>query len=183
MNIKIAKKVKILRNSSIFFRNKFAEEYYSRAEEYLASAAECGSVKCFRYLLLNNSIPTDIKYRAIEGGNTEIIRILEQHDVSFDDTLATCIRYHRNFLIDWLLENYKQRAVDLSFCIECLNLNAFFFLLYTKIGCRDDAIPKFICRCICSFELLELAIEQYHFSVRHSLEGVLNEESFSYGAI
>lgn len=49
---------------------------------FINYAAECGSIKCFKYLLLNHA---EIDFLtlgcAVYGGNTEIIRIVDQQNV------------------------------------------------------------------------------------------------------
>ena len=77
-------------------------------------AAKNGSIKCFKYLLLNHS-PVDIstfKYSII-GRNVEIIRIvdnyLNEHDVDITENISNVITQsiitHNYDIFDWLLEN------------------------------------------------------------------------------
>lgn len=72
-------------------------------------AAYFGSLRCFRYLILNeaNAAIRDDQGRgvacyAVAGGNTEIVRLCEELQCSFDGTLQTAALYHRQDLCDWL---------------------------------------------------------------------------------
>ena len=73
-----------------------------------------GSLKCFKYLLLNQCKITKatLKY-SIAGGNQEIIAILQQNGHSFEECLETSVKYHRYELTNWLNENYKCKPVFL----------------------------------------------------------------------
>ena len=67
-------------------------------------AAFYGSVKCFKYLLMNEcKLDMAAKY-AVAGSNSEIIHICQQHKATFDGSLLLSIRYHRWEITEWLLE-------------------------------------------------------------------------------
>ena len=53
-----------------------------------------GSLKCFKYLLLNKCEITEftLKY-SIAGGNQEIINILKENGHSFEECLETSVKY------------------------------------------------------------------------------------------
>ena len=63
---------------------------------YIKYAALKGSVKCFKYLLINNAKidKDDIALFAVSGGNNEIIRLCEQKKCSFDGTVKLSIKNH-----------------------------------------------------------------------------------------
>ncbi|KAK8836144.1 hypothetical protein M9Y10_039957 [Tritrichomonas musculus] len=70
-------------------------------------AARCGSVKCFKYILLNNSNITEPDLReavgsAIIGGNNEIVRLLKQRGIDFKGSLGSAAKAHRNAMFHWL---------------------------------------------------------------------------------
>ena len=73
-----------------------------------------GSLKCFKYLLLNKCEVTKetLKY-SIAGGNQEIINILKEKGHSFEECLETSVEYHRYELTNWLNENYKCKPFPL----------------------------------------------------------------------
>lgn len=88
-------------------------------------AAFCGSVSCFKYLLVNNadievrSVYNNNKYSilyfAIAGGSYEIIRILEQKNVRFSSTALTASVYNlRNDFFDWLYRTKELKSKKLS---------------------------------------------------------------------
>ena len=89
-----------------------------------------GSLKCFKYLLLNKCEITEktLKY-SIPGGNQEIITILKEKGYSFEECLETSVKYHRYELTNWLNENYKCEPVSLPKCIRYYNIDAFFYFL------------------------------------------------------
>lgn len=88
-------------------------------------AAYCGSVKCFRFLYINDAIlvpfsGNDIFNSAVAGGNIEIIQILEQAKIKPKRTsLHFAIRFHRVEIFDWLLERF---SIDFyNYSIECVS--------------------------------------------------------------
>jgi ankyrin repeat protein len=86
-------------------------------------AALFGAVKCFTFLLANGAQLQTADHNvvrlaqfAIAGGNIEIIRLCQQHDVDFFGALHTAVTFHRNDLFDWLCSHvYPDSTVlDLS---------------------------------------------------------------------
>ncbi|EAY01669.1 hypothetical protein TVAG_384080 [Trichomonas vaginalis G3] len=65
-------------------------------------SAMYGAIKCFKYLLVHNPDLQDICNYAVVGGNTEIIRILKQAGVNFNDTSIVSLYFRRDELFDWL---------------------------------------------------------------------------------
>lgn len=108
-------------------------------------SAEWGSLKCFKYLFLNDADIDDSTFSlAIFGGNTEIIRILDQkgHNSHLDfsndkfdeyfnylqDPILCAIVTHQNNLFDWLLENDDSNNNSLNriyFSIKNGNIHSF----------------------------------------------------------
>lgn len=77
-------------------------------------AALCGSLKCFKFLLLNGGVMKNgIGYYAISGGNVEIIHICEQKGFKhkFADDLYLTIKYHNLELFKWVLQNEPSEIV------------------------------------------------------------------------
>lgn len=87
---------------------------------FIDYAALYGSIKCFKYLLLNDaSINNNSLYYALSGGNTEIIKIVDQRstdlqsELSDDKTIKPAIVIHRNDLFDWIFENrFVNKKID-----------------------------------------------------------------------
>lgn len=89
---------------SIYETNRFLlQERF--APTYIEYAAFCGSMKIFKYLLLNKARIQFIGPRyAISGGNLDIIHILEDIKVAnFDEgCLIHAIVFHQNEILDYL---------------------------------------------------------------------------------
>ena len=83
--------------------------YYDNSERsYLQIIAFYGAVKCFKHAYLTNEYDlSDVEEYAVAGGNLEIIHILEQRNVSFNNCLKISLKFHRNELSDWILMHYK----------------------------------------------------------------------------
>jgi hypothetical protein len=84
----------------------------------ISVAALFQSVQCFRYLFANDADLTarDIHGRtladfAVEGGNLEILSVLEQTDISFSGTLFTAAERGSYKTFIWL---YLSQAADLA---------------------------------------------------------------------
>ena len=105
--------------------------YYYLFDDFVSLIDFCcffGSLKCFKYLLLNKcEITKETLHYSIAGGNQEIIALLQQNGHSFEECLETSVKYHRYELTNWLLENYKCKPFPLSKCIEYYNIDAFFY--------------------------------------------------------
>lgn len=103
----------------------------NRADQTLIDySASCGSIQCFKILLLHNCrVGRRTAEGAIHSGNYEIIRILEQKSIKFDNCLGIALENRRNDIADWLYENYPVERVTISECIQYNNLQAFSFYL------------------------------------------------------
>lgn len=82
---------------------------------YINYAAERGSVKCFKYLLLNNArIDENTLKFAVHGRNTEIIRIVDNSyrnkQKSYENAIIEAIKMHSYDLFDWIFDNKYNRA-------------------------------------------------------------------------
>ncbi|OHT07635.1 hypothetical protein TRFO_24131 [Tritrichomonas foetus] len=79
-------------------------------------AAYFGSLKCFKFFLLNNadfhistgSMP--LPYFATAGGNPEIIHLTEQLDCDFNDSLHCSVVFHQYDIFEWLID-IKQLSI------------------------------------------------------------------------
>ena len=115
-----------------FFATPFSS--FFNLEKMLEAAAYYGSVKCFKYILMNmeeiNLSNSFIAAYAIAGGNTEIIHILDQKGLAFGShELSTSIAYHRYSLTDWILLHNTNLELSLCACIVSHNYAAFFYML------------------------------------------------------
>ena len=150
--------------------------YYYQLFEWMISSISLidlcclfGSLKCFKYLLLNKCQITnrgfeDTLHYSIAGGNQEIINILKENRYSFENYLETSVKYHRYELTSWLHENYKCKPVFLPKCIKYYNIDAFFYFLERGHTLRE--IDELCCSCfhaasiIGSLPLVQFLIEK-----------------------
>jgi ankyrin repeat protein len=108
---------------------------------YLQLIAYFGSIKCFKQAVMNDDIDlTDISKYAVAGGSNEIIRILEQKGVSFDNCFEIGVKYHRMNLCDWLLTRTKCESISLLSSLRYFNYPAFFFTMINEKR-FNDALP------------------------------------------
>ena len=94
-------------------------------------AARCGSVKCFRYLLLSGADRRGTVDSAIIGGSNEIVRVLHQEKGDFSRALRCAANNHRNEIFSWLQatmfpilqEGHEDNDIDAMFgAAESCNL-------------------------------------------------------------
>lgn len=91
---------------------------------FIDYSAFCGSLKCFKYLFLEKvPISSSTFNYAVQGGNTEIIHILDQNNNELkkngSEFIKSAICYHRNDIFDWLIENSSKSFTDFN---ELLNI-------------------------------------------------------------
>ena len=103
-------------------------------------AAFYGSIKCFKYFLLNNAkiFPRICKY-AIAGGNFEIIQLLEQNNQNFSDCFDISVSYHRYEISDWILLHYPNQNENFGDALSSFNIQALTFYLF---NCNDEIIKS-----------------------------------------
>lgn len=77
-------------------------------------AAFYGSIKCFRYIMMNQM--TDSKYSlasfAVAGGNIEIIRLVEQIGYNFNNCLEEAVNYFRFDILEWLVQFKDSNSIQ-----------------------------------------------------------------------
>ena len=77
-------------------------------------AASQGSFQIFQYILINypSMIDSSLTPKAsIAGGNESIIEVIEQHGLTFENTIKIARIYHQNHLLLWLRENFRGNDV------------------------------------------------------------------------
>lgn len=98
-------------------------------------AARCGSIKCFKYLLLNGAGLGGAVESAIIGGNNEIVRLLKQKGCDFSCGLNVAAKSHRNDIFQWLIntdypiDNNINRMNAIFGAVESCNLQLILFLI------------------------------------------------------
>lgn len=114
-------------NKNVIFYNIFQPFALFDCTTYLNHAAAYGSVKCFKYLLMNHATIDHSTFKfAVFGENFEIIRIVAQNDskitpqnvgtrngiLTHSNTpvmlIAPAIIKHNNDLLDWVIEERSQ---------------------------------------------------------------------------
>ena len=104
----------------------------------IGTAAFLGSIKCFKYLMINGDQINDgtCKY-AISGGNNEIVHIFEQKGFQFSNCLFVSITFHRFELFEWLRMHFSYNSVTLARYIACFNEPAFYFYISNESNIRE----------------------------------------------
>ena len=101
--------------------------------EFGLGAARFGSVKCFKYWMMNHGVDVDLEElanNAIVGGNPEIIRLCEQMGCQFQSHAVLAIKYHRYGLFEWLWRNSNEDINEVIFeAVTTGNLPALSVLL------------------------------------------------------
>ena len=117
-------------NGDSFF-NKYINRYNTKLN-VLDAAALYGSIKCFKYLLLNGNANNDNTCKcAIAGGNFEIVHFCEQGKLLFEDCLEISVSYHHFDLYEWLSTHFRFDAIPLESYINSYN-EPLFYLTFSK---------------------------------------------------
>ena len=110
---------------------------------YLQIMAFYGAVKCFKHASLNNEYDfSGVAEYAVEGGNMEIIHILEQRNISFETCLEVSIKFHRNELSDWILIHNKCSESSLSESCSFFNYRAVVFGFMNGINIKGEYLKS-----------------------------------------
>lgn len=124
----ILSKTNISINSTIPYSIFEACQYVNRSESNMPTLIEFasffGSLKIFKFLMMNDAelSPSVMDY-AINGGNIEIIHILEDSNCSFETALDAAIHDQKDEIVDYILDNkLKEFDID-SICTAIANLN------------------------------------------------------------
>ena len=92
--------------------NLFEIHFIINSEKYLHVAAFYGSIKCFKYMVLNGAITRDSAQFCVAGGNLEAVRISERLGSSFHDCELQAIIYRRIEILSWLLQTRGSEHLD-----------------------------------------------------------------------
>ena len=77
----------------------------------------------------------------------EIVRILEQKGVLFDNCFETAVRYHRDELCDWLLTKYRCEEFGIAKAVEYHNIKGFFFFKENLTDLNQNQINSCFFHC------------------------------------
>ena len=120
----------VLKNQQFDFNCKFEPKDVN----LLDISAFYGSIKCFKYLLLNNSpFSRNIGAYAVAGGNIEVVKLIESIDMNHLDSDVCCrasIIFHRYDIIYHIIRDlgHQPNAFDVEASINSLNFIAYEFL-------------------------------------------------------
>ena len=130
------------RGQSIDISNFFNTNVFKIYEaNRLELAALFGSVKCFKYLMMNGyEINKETCKFAVAGGNNEIIHLCEQKGLVFDDCLFISSMYHRFEIFEWLNTHFNYEDISFSEFIEYYNEPLFYF--YSLSGSNVETEDK-----------------------------------------
>lgn len=129
----------------------------------LQAAAKFGSVKCFRHLIAVGGHDTkNLNKYAVAGGNTEIIHIIEQQGISFDDCFNVSLTWYQEEVSAWLIVHYN---CDMPNLLELFNLNCIrevYFCLVNGIH-SPWYVFEMLLHCVCNVPSLKIimCIHQY----------------------
>ena len=106
----------------------FNEQFTKYKANRIEVAALFGSIKCFKYLMMNgDEINEDTCKFAVAGGNIEIIHLCEQKGLQFEDCLFISTLYHRFEIFEWLNTHFEYEEINLSKFIKHYNEPLFYF--------------------------------------------------------
>jgi ankyrin repeat protein len=96
----------------------------------LAVSAFYCSIKCFKFLVINDAIVSKSVCRSsVEGGHLELVRICEQLHGIFTNCLHHAIRYLHPQIAEWIFTNFPPQDYSLMSCIKSMNVVGLWFLV------------------------------------------------------
>lgn len=104
-------------NSTITIQNPIL--FSVKKDMSLFEVAAClGSVQIFKYIMINGGIiekQGQFPKLAIQGGNSEIIRIVEQKGLPFnEEEIGEASYFHQIDILQWILDSHKIKDVTLA---------------------------------------------------------------------
>jgi len=131
-------------------------------------AALFGSIDCFKYLFLNHCElhskdrwSQSLASFAVAGGNMDIIHILLQKNISFDDTLEAAIEFRQYEVFHWLFDELSSRMDKKYLLEESLSFSCIYNNLYvTDFIFSNGLSPN------CTLQSIEWS--PLHFGLVHS---------------
>lgn len=88
----------------------------------ISVAARYGSLKCFKFLLMNKAImDEETASMAVSAGNWDMVKICEQSKLSFEDA-SSATQFHRNDFIKWLYKKTHNHVICLTNIESLMNL-------------------------------------------------------------
>ena len=135
------------------FINYYNNHQYTHKIYYINLSLMFGALKCFKFLCLSGEIK-EITYTdyLIIGNNLEMIKISEHMNLNYVNLLLSAIKYDKDYLFEYCLNNikeitYKEIYEIISLCLIKYNYNMI-KLLYNEYNDKilsDDFIKDFYC--------------------------------------
>lgn len=166
------KKLKSLMTNPEFqiFHKKIIELYIGRVESYSFLQMTCryGAVKCFKYLymlLKKENMMKDLescKKCAIYGGNVEIIHLMEQSGIKYDQSsVLDAIESNNIEIFDWLVEKFPETLNSIEVHNKCIKSVFLHGIFQIDILNFSQAIGDIVTRDI--YELIRFIIVEKDF--------------------
>jgi len=73
---------------------------------HIQFAASFGSIRTFKYLIMNNSKSDQLPRFAVIGGELDIVRILEHNGEKIEGCLKVAVEWRRESVLRWILESH-----------------------------------------------------------------------------
>ena len=140
------------------------DQYAMQTVSLILFAIFYGSLKCFKYLLINNAqLDNDASEFAVISGNSDIIHILEQKGLLFHNLLKESVIFHRYDIFDWLLLNYNEDILDKPFYSSIVYFNSEVSLFYLLNGYKfyDNQILYDSILTACEFSNYMILVELF----------------------
>ena len=133
-------------------------------------AALFGSIKCFKYLMMNgDEIDEDTCKFAVSGGNLKIIHLCEQKGLQFEDCLFISSIYHQFEIFEWLNIHFHYNEIPLTEFIDCYNEPLFYFYSlsgsYVKTEAEDYNTPIHNASKHGQLEIVKYLYENWHANI------------------
>ena len=111
--------------------NNYYFEIFTDSFFIMDFACFCSSINIFKYLIINDAnIGQTTVFKAVEGGNEEIIQILETKVYPFfNDTLISSIEFHSNNVAKWIYERFDHELLKLPCCVYYFNTEMLIYFL------------------------------------------------------
>ena len=142
--------------------------FFMKKLSNLQIAALFGSVKCFRFLLINGE---EIKAKtceyAIIGGNYEIVHLCEQNGLKFEKCLNVSVQFHRFDLFEWLNNHFNYDKILLDECILYYNEPIIYLYITNSPEEKDDSgiTPINWASLVGNLEIVKYLYEKHHVDI------------------
>ena len=142
--------------------------FFMKKLSNLEIAALFGSLKCFKFLLMNGEeIKGKICEYAIIGGSYEIVHLCEQKGMKFEKCLNISVQFHRFDLFEWLNSHFNYERLSLDKCILYYNEPIIYLLITNSPEGKDESgiAPVNWASLVGHLEIVKYLYEKYHVDI------------------